>query len=127
MDARLSLILGGVRSGKSDFAEKLARKVDRPTLYLATGLASDPEMERRIQRHRESRPAHWTTVEEPLDLAGCLEAALGVKGPPGVVLVDSLDFWLGNLLQQHISGARDHSSPIWALLIFEGFYQSLAT
>ena len=52
MKSRLSLVLGGVRSGKSEFGEKLAREEDKPVLYVATGLASDPEMEQRIQRHR---------------------------------------------------------------------------
>ena len=106
MNTRLSLVLGGVRSGKSEFAEKLAREVDKPTLYVATGVASDPEMERRIQRHRESRPDSWNTIEAPTDLAGCLKNALaGTKSPdvapPGVVLIDSLDSWVGNLLQKH--------------------------
>ena len=101
MDARLSLVLGGVRSGKSDFAEELALGLDKPTLYVATGLASDPEMEQRIRRHREARPAHWTTVEEKIDLAGCLESALGGEDAPAVAVVDSLDSWVSNLLHQH--------------------------
>jgi len=106
MNTRLSLVLGGVRSGKSEFAEKLAKEADKPTLYVATGVASDPEMERRIQRHRESRPDSWNTIEAPTDLAGCLKNALAGKkspdvAPPGVVLIDSLDSWVGNLLQKH--------------------------
>jgi adenosylcobinamide kinase/adenosylcobinamide-phosphate guanylyltransferase len=101
MDARLSLILGGVRSGKSEFAERLARELDKPAIYVATGLPTDAEMERRIRRHRESRPAGWGTLEEPLDLAGCLTEALGAREPPGVVLIDSLDLWVGNLVRQH--------------------------
>ena len=101
MEPLLSLILGGVRSGKSGFAEKLVRELDQPTLYLATGVASDAEMEQRIRRHRESRPSHWATLEEPVDLAGCLQGALASAQPPAVVLVDSLDVWLSNLLLQH--------------------------
>ena len=101
MNARLSLVLGGVRSGKSDFAQEMALGLDKPTLFVATGHASDPEMEQRIRRHRESRPAHWTTVEEGIDLAGCLESALGSQDPPAVAVVDSLDSWVSNLLQHH--------------------------
>jgi adenosylcobinamide kinase/adenosylcobinamide-phosphate guanylyltransferase len=101
MNNRLSLVLGGVRSGKSEFAENLAKQEDKPVVYLATGLASDPEMERRIQRHRESRPDSWETLEAPTDLAGCLQNALEGKTPPAVMLIDSLDSWVGNLLQQH--------------------------
>ena len=101
MNNRLSLVLGGVRSGKSEFAENLAKQEDKPVVYLATGLASDPEMERRIQRHRESRPDSWETLEAPTDLAGCLQNALEETTPPAVMLIDSLDSWVGNLLQQH--------------------------
>ena len=101
MNNRLSLVLGGVRSGKSEFAEKLARQEDKPVLYVATGLASDPEMERRIQRHRESRPDSWGTLEAPMELADSLEIALSGPNSPDVVLIDSLDSWIGNLLQEH--------------------------
>lgn len=101
MADRLVLILGGVRSGKSAFAEKLARELDQPTLYLATGQATDPEMEERIHRHRQARPGDWTTLEEPLDPAAALGPALAVPQPPQVILIDSLDFWVGNLLLKH--------------------------
>ncbi len=101
MASQLCLILGGVRSGKSAFAEKLAQALNQPTLYVATGLPADLEMERRIQQHRESRPAQWATLEEPVDLAGRLEAALTSGEPPSVVLIDSLDLWVGNLLLEH--------------------------
>ncbi len=101
MNTRLSLVLGGVRSGKSGFGEKLAREEGKPVLYVATGLASDPEMEVRIQRHRESRPDNWWTLEAPIDLASGLEIALSAVDVPDVVLIDSLDSWVGNMLQQH--------------------------
>jgi len=101
MAAELSLILGGVRSGKSAFAERLAKRLTQPTLYLATALGTDSEMVERIRRHRASRPRHWVTLEEPLDLARRLDVALTVVDPPGVVLIDSLDIWLGNILHRH--------------------------
>jgi adenosylcobinamide kinase/adenosylcobinamide-phosphate guanylyltransferase len=101
MASRLCLILGGVRSGKSAFAEKLVRGIGGPTLYVATGLPTDHEMEERIRRHRESRPAQWTTLEEPLDLSGQLRTAMTRRDPPGVVLIDSLDMWVGNVLLGH--------------------------
>lgn len=105
MNTRISLVLGGVRSGKSEFAEKLARQDNQSVLYVATGLASDSEMERRIQRHRDSRPPNWETLEAPIDLADSLENVLSGRIapndlPPEVVLIDSLDSWVGNLLQQ---------------------------
>ena len=104
IDSNLSLVLGGVRSGKSEFAESLARDLTRPTLYVATARPSDTEMEERIRRHRERRPAHWSTLEEPLDLAGALKTVLlelSASDPPPAVLVDSLDTWVSNMLLDH--------------------------
>jgi len=101
MADHLSLILGGVRSGKSAFAEELARQLEQPTLYLATGQATDAEMEERIRRHQRTRPDSWVTLEEPLDPAGGLESALAIPKPPQVILIDSLDIWVANLLLKH--------------------------
>jgi adenosylcobinamide kinase/adenosylcobinamide-phosphate guanylyltransferase len=86
--------LGGARSGKSAYAEILVEGMG-PGLYLATAEAGDAEMAERIRRHRERRGACWTTVEEPLDLAG----ALGRYTAPGrPVLVDCLTLWLSNVM-----------------------------
>lgn len=101
MKPHLSLVLGGVRSGKSEFAESLARDLDRPALYVATGLATDAEMEERIRRHRERRPAQWSTLEEPLDPAAGLKIVLTASDQPPAVLVDSLDSWVSNMLLEH--------------------------
>ena len=98
MASHLSLVLGGVRSGKSAYAESLAAEQGGPVLYVATGKPEDSEMRQRILRHRQSRPARWTTLEEPLDLAGRLKGVLQGAAPPEVVLIDSLDLWVGNLL-----------------------------
>jgi adenosylcobinamide kinase/adenosylcobinamide-phosphate guanylyltransferase len=104
MPGRLTLVLGGVRSGKSAFAEKLVRQFDRPTWYLATGQATDADMLERIRRHQLARPAEWTTLEEPLEPGQALASALGAaNNHPGVVLVESLDTWVSNLLLQHES------------------------
>ena len=113
MASLLSLVLGGVRSGKSAFAEKLAGEINKSTLYVATGLPTDQEMEERIRRHRKSRPAHWTTLEEPLELAVQLEVVMSGAEPPGVVVIDSLDLWVSNMLlelgDQH-AGAAESST-----------------
>jgi adenosylcobinamide kinase/adenosylcobinamide-phosphate guanylyltransferase len=87
----LTLVLGGQRSGKSAYAEALIG-ADRPAVYLATGQALDGEMSARIAAHRKRRGDNWTTVEEPLDIAGAL-----CEGDP--VLIDSLAMWVANLLQ----------------------------
>ncbi len=105
MTPQLTLILGGVRSGKSSFAEKLVQDVDGAVLYVATGLPTDQEMEERIRRHRKSRPTHWNTLEEPLDLTAGIEAELASASGSTAVLVDSLDVWVANLLMEHQSEA----------------------
>ncbi len=88
----LMLVTGGARSGKSAFAEGLARDSGVPVTYVATGEALDPEMTRRIAHHRERRPKDWATVEEPLHLAGAL------TGIQGTIIVDCLSLWVSNQL-----------------------------
>lgn len=90
-----TLILGGVRSGKSRLAETLALKSNLPVTYIATATAGDEEMRARIEAHRARRPASWTVAEEPLRLAASLRAH---AAPNRCVLVDCLTLWLTNLL-----------------------------
>lgn len=90
---RLSLILGGARSGKSAHAERLI--AGRPAIYVATSEIWDAEMAERVALHRAQRAGGaWETIEEPLDLAGVLGRDHG--GRP--VLVDCLTLWLTNIL-----------------------------
>ena len=92
---RITLILGGARSGKSTFAERLALERFASPLYLATAEATDPEMAARIADHRARRGARWPCVEEPLDLA----AALRTSAPAcDGVLVECLTTWVANIL-----------------------------
>ncbi len=89
------LVLGGVKSGKSALGARLAAVGGREVLFVATATPGDEEMRRRIARHRESRPASWRVVEEPLRLA----AVLAREDDAGrCVLVDCLTLWLNNLL-----------------------------
>lgn len=91
----IELVIGGARSGKSRHAEARAREANLPVIYVATGEARDEEMAARIAHHRDSRPTHWRTVEEPLALADALrrEAAQG-----HCLLIDCLTLWLTNVL-----------------------------
>jgi adenosylcobinamide kinase / adenosylcobinamide-phosphate guanylyltransferase len=91
----ITLVLGGARSGKSTFAERLVAEVAASRLYLATATAGDGEMADRIARHRGRRGAGWKTLEEPLDLIGALKAHTQADRP---VLVDCLTLWLTNLM-----------------------------
>jgi adenosylcobinamide kinase/adenosylcobinamide-phosphate guanylyltransferase len=90
-----TLVLGGARSGKSAFAEKLIEDTGFARVYLATATAGDDEMKARIAHHRAQRGEGWTTIEEPLALVDALtrEATRG-----RVVLVDCLTLWLSNLM-----------------------------
>ena len=89
------LIIGGARSGKSAHAEALAVDSGLEVLVVVTAQAGDDEMAARIARHRAARPAHWTVIDAPLDLAG----ALRMHAAPGrFIVVDCLTLWLSNLL-----------------------------
>jgi adenosylcobinamide kinase/adenosylcobinamide-phosphate guanylyltransferase len=92
---RLTLVLGGARSGKSRHAEQLALASGLTPVYVATAQALDDEMARRIAAHRARRGATWRTLEEPLDLVGALQ---GECGRERIVLVDCLTLWLTNLM-----------------------------
>ncbi|MHA6834094.1 bifunctional adenosylcobinamide kinase/adenosylcobinamide-phosphate guanylyltransferase [Ralstonia pseudosolanacearum] len=102
MSRRLTLVLGGARSGKSHHAEQLALQCAGPVTYIATARESDEEMQLRIALHRARRPDQWTIVEEPVRLAETLytHARHG-----GCVLVDCLTLWLNNLL---FAGGHDY-------------------
>ena len=90
----VTLVLGGVRSGKSRHAEQLLTGGNpAPWIYIATAQALDDEMRTRIAEHRLRRGAGWRTVEAPIDLTGAL---LAESDEP--VLVDCLTLWLTNLI-----------------------------
>ena len=90
--SRLTLVLGGARSGKSRFAESLARQHGGPRTYIATAEAFDDEMRQRIAKHREQRAGDgWVTIESTLDPASVLPR-------DGLVLLDCVTVWLGNLM-----------------------------
>ncbi len=92
----LTFLLGGARSGKSARAIELAQEWAGPVTVIATGEPGDDEMAERILLHRAARPADWTTVEEPLDLA----AAIRAVPAESALIVDCLSLWVANRLER---------------------------
>jgi len=88
----LTVLTGGARSGKSAAAVAAAAASGAPVTFIATAEPSDDEMAERITRHRAERPANWTTVEEPHDLAG----AVTEVDPADTIVVDCLAIWVTN-------------------------------
>ena len=89
----LTFVLGGARSGKSRYAERLVTAVPGPWTYIATAQAFDAEMQTRIKRHQDGRAPGWLTVEAPVDMPDAL-----MRAGAAPVLVDCLTLWLSNLM-----------------------------
>ena len=94
------LVLGGARSGKTGFAERLAMRAGESPLYLATAQALDAEMAERVRMHQQQRHKRFATLEEPIALSTALRVAAKTHD---VILVDCLTLWITNLL-----GANDN-------------------
>jgi adenosylcobinamide kinase/adenosylcobinamide-phosphate guanylyltransferase len=92
------LVLGGVRSGKSRYAQRLAEHWRRVAFIATAQCRDDEEMQRKIARHRSERPAHWITIEEPVSLGRVLQSA---GSESDAILVDCLTLFSANLLEAH--------------------------
>ena len=95
MPAQLTLILGGARSGKSDYAEKLAAQIGERVLYIATAEARDEEMAARIEIHRLARPVRWQTLEAPRNVGAALAS---ITEQPDVLLFDCMTLLVSNIV-----------------------------
>jgi adenosylcobinamide kinase/adenosylcobinamide-phosphate guanylyltransferase len=100
----LILILGGARSGKSAYAERLARERGGEVLFVATATAGDDDMARRIAAHRADRPAAWRTLEAPDGIAGRVAAAHDMA--PTIIL-DCLTLLTSNILLAHEAAGEE--------------------
>ncbi|HEY7765103.1 MAG TPA: bifunctional adenosylcobinamide kinase/adenosylcobinamide-phosphate guanylyltransferase [Aestuariivirgaceae bacterium] len=89
------LVIGGARSGKSAYAERLAQSHPGELVYVATGEPGDEEMRSRIAHHRQRRGGKWRTIEEPIALAHVLRKECRAGR---FVLVDCMTLWISNLL-----------------------------
>jgi adenosylcobinamide kinase/adenosylcobinamide-phosphate guanylyltransferase len=90
-----ALILGGARSGKTSFAERMAMRAGESPLYLATAQALDAEMLERVRLHQQQRHKRFATLEEPIELSTALKAAAREHD---VILVDCITLWITNML-----------------------------
>lgn len=108
----LTLITGGARSGKSSFAQQRASAHQGSVLFVATAEARDDDMAARIAKHQNERPAHWRTLEAPLNVAD----ALARTPPAPVVLLDCVTLWVTNLLLREGATWADAEAELDALL-----------
>ena len=90
------LVLGGVRSGKSRYAQRIAECAERVTFIATAERRDDAEMHAKIERHRADRPQSWATIEEPLNLARAIHEA---SRDSDVLLIDCLTLFASNLLE----------------------------
>ena len=96
MNGHIHLVLGGSRSGKSRYAEELAKNQNRPVLYIATCRTQgmDQEMKDRVNRHQLDRPENWLTLENRFDLAEIVK-----EYSDHCLLLDCLTLWMGNAME----------------------------
>ncbi|HBI04463.1 MAG TPA: bifunctional adenosylcobinamide kinase/adenosylcobinamide-phosphate guanylyltransferase [Paenibacillaceae bacterium] len=111
---KLILVTGGVRSGKSGFAEEVSARAGESALYVATGVNTDKEMEARIQSHRDRRPSHWGCIETPYDLP----MDVGVYQNYPVVLFDCFSTWVTNQMMRIPEGEMGKEK--WTDAILQG-------
>jgi adenosylcobinamide kinase / adenosylcobinamide-phosphate guanylyltransferase len=104
--SKITLILGGARSGKSSHAQSLAEVTGKPVTFLATAQALDEEMSARIRKHRSERPAGWETLEIPCDIASQVPQ---IKSE--VVLLDCITLLVSNLLMQFVKDELVDEAP----------------
>jgi len=112
----ITLVLGGARSGKSTYAERLIN-VGLTGLYIATAEIRDEEMAERVRIHRQRRGEIWMTVEEPLDLAQAMKAHTTPERP---ILVECLTIWLSNLMEAGRNAGEEIESLIRSLDALKG-------
>jgi len=100
---RFTFIIGGSRSGKSRYAQELARGQGKKIAFIATCVPRDSEMKKRVALHKKSRPKSWKVFEEP----GNIRYALGrLQGKYDTVIVDCLGLFISNLLSKNLSDSR---------------------
>ena len=106
LSKRCVLIIGGAGSGKSHFAQELALKSGEPVLFVATAVAGDEEMQQRIEEHKRTRSAAWSTLEVTTQVGSQIEQKIGGAK---VVIVDCITLLVNNILGQHSDQTGEQS------------------
>lgn len=96
---KIILVLGGVKSGKSEYAVCLAKRIAKRVIFIATATSPDGEMKKRIKLHKASRPRQWKLIEEGKAVSSVL---LKLKSEYKLVLVDCLGLFISNLLAEEL-------------------------
>jgi adenosylcobinamide kinase/adenosylcobinamide-phosphate guanylyltransferase len=91
---KVILLLGGARSGKSHFAQEYARRSGEKVLYVATATAGDEDMRRRIEKHKQERPANWRTIEVVTNIGIQIEANVG---DTTLIIIDCITLLVNNI------------------------------
>ena len=108
------LILGGVRSGKSRYAQQLAEQSAQVKFVATAERRDDEEMHRKIERHRAERPSHWTTVEEPLELSRIIKSS---EEDCDALLIDCLTLFGANLMERYAGDEKKLQAIVEELCI----------
>lgn len=106
--AKMTFVIGGARSGKSAFAEELAKKYN-DVVYIATAEVKDEEMRERIQIHRNRRPFNWKTIESPLHIDSIISA---LNEKISVVYIDCITLYITNMLLNDETGVCEEERPL---------------
>ena len=105
--AKMTFVLGGARSGKSTFAEELAKKYNE-VVYIATAEVKDEEMRERIQIHRARRPFNWKTIESPFHVDRVIS---NLNEKVGLIYIDCITLYITNMLLSDETGACRGERP----------------
>jgi adenosylcobinamide kinase / adenosylcobinamide-phosphate guanylyltransferase len=113
------LVLGGVRSGKSAFAQEQIAACGKPVCYVATSQVWDKDMADRVRLHKDNRPSEWQLIEEPLALASVLNS---LNSPDQAVIVECFTLWMTNLLclEDETRLEDEKQALLKAVEVFEG-------
>jgi len=99
---KFTLIIGGTRSGKSRFAQNLAKNMGEKVVFIATCVPEDDEMKKRVAIHKKLRPREWMLIEEPKNVSSVLN---GLNGKVDVALVDCMSLLVSNFLSEDRKGS----------------------